>query len=115
MTDTNITSIRRLRPVTDTAEQHYTEWSPDFEKHVVYACAHHSRFWGLIGTHLDPDSLRDKRATEVIKACGGIARDTGEGPTSPLVVLGRLQQRVVSGAPTVRSAESERLESGSRQ
>ena len=95
----NVTSIRHLRPVENT-HQKYTEWAPEFERAIVYACAHYSRFWGLIGTHIDVDALRDSRGAEIVKACGAIARETGEGPTSPILVLRRLQQRVVSGAMT---------------
>jgi len=100
MTDPNVTSIRRLQPVADDHGK-YTEWSPEFERTIVYACAHFSRFWGLIGTHLEPDSLRDGRGVEIVKACGEIARETGEGPTSPVLVLRRLQSRVDAGSMTV--------------
>lgn len=97
--------IRRLRPVTDDATK-YTEWTPEFERAVVYACAYFSRFWGLIGTHLDTDALRDQRGVEIVKVCGEIARETGTGPTSPLLVLRRLQAKVEAGSLTAADLDT---------
>jgi hypothetical protein len=89
------TTIRHLQPVTDEAK--YTEWSIEFERALIYACVTHQRFWGLVGTHLNPESLRDDRGVEILKACNAIARETGEGPSSPLLVMRRLKERCDSG------------------
>ena len=90
-------NIRHLRPVTDDASQ-YTEWPVDFERDLVYACVHYSRFWSLIGTHLHADALRDKRGKPLLEACSAIARETGDGPTSPVLVIRRLQAKVEAGS-----------------
>lgn len=90
------TNIRHLRPVSADASL-YTEWPAEFERALVYACVTHPRFWGMIGTHINVESLRDKRGKALVTACGEIARETGEGPSSSVLVVQRLQARVASG------------------
>lgn len=81
------TNIRPLRLANPTDRY---EFEPAFERALIYACCTVSRFWGLIGTHLNPDCLNDKRGALLLKACGDIARETGEGPSRATTVLQRL-------------------------
>lgn len=81
--------VRHLRPVTGDEEK-YTEFTPEFERALTYACCSDPRVWGLVGSHLNAASMNDPRASALLKACGEIARDTGEGPSSPTVVVQRL-------------------------
>jgi KaiC/GvpD/RAD55 family RecA-like ATPase len=91
--------VRPLRPATVT-EQEYTEFDPAFERALIYASCTVPRFWSLIGTHLNPECLRDKRGVELLKACDAIARETGEGPSRAIVVIQRLLAEKESGRMT---------------
>jgi len=96
--------VRPLRAVSDDPTK-YTEFDRAFERALVYASCVVPRFWGLIGMHLDPECLRDDRGVELLKACAAIARETGEGPTSPTLVLQRLMAAVDSGRLTQRQVD----------
>ena len=81
--------VRHLRPVTG-EEDKYSEFAPKFERALVYACCSSPRVWEMVGVHLRPEAMRDPRSAALLKAAAEIARETGEGPSSPTVVVQRL-------------------------
>jgi len=102
MTDT----IRHLRPIDPDNPEPYP-WPAEFERSLLHACVYHPRFWSLIGTHLEAESLRERRGVEILRACSAIARESGEGPSNPLLVLRRIQARVEEGA--LRSSDFDQI------
>ncbi len=66
----------------------------DLEEAVVYLCASAPRFWAMVGQHLDPDAMPSQTGKLVVKASQQIARETGQGPSMPLVVAQRIRSWV---------------------
>ena len=74
---------------------------PDFERVVLYLCAHKPGFWSLVGYAVDPDSVEVGGGKLLLDTIRQIAKELGSGPASTLVVVQRLRRRVHEGKVTV--------------
>lgn len=64
---------------------------PNFERAVVTACCSSARFYGRIGTFLNPELLGDPACRLALEAARAVAHDSGVGPGSTLILLQRLR------------------------
>jgi hypothetical protein len=64
--------------------------SASFEKGMTTLACSNRRFWGRIGYAVDRDCLALAPAKLALQAAAAIARETGNGPESVLIVLQRL-------------------------
>ncbi len=72
-------------------------FTPDFERAVVALSCTHARFFGRVGRHLDPEAMTTEAGKLAVEAAQDIARDTGQGPASALIVVQRLRRWVDEG------------------
>lgn len=73
-------------------EAKYTELNPNAERSLVYILCTEPRAWRLVGEHIVPDCLQDKRGKLCLEAAKHIARETGEGPSNTLLIAQRLHE-----------------------
>lgn len=71
-----------------------------FERALVTLLSFRPKLFGEVGVHLDPDALASPVATLAVKAIQAIARDTGNGPPSGVVVCQRLRRWQDEGSVT---------------
>lgn len=86
--------------LTDGAAESYG-FSIQFEKALAVLCCSRPKFWGRIGTTLDPDALKDEASKLAITAVKAIAVDLGRGPSSSLIVVQRLRRWMDDGKVTL--------------
>jgi hypothetical protein len=68
-----------------------------FERAVVTLAASNKRFYGRIANALDPECLNQEPAKIAMRAIKAVARDLGQGPSSPMLVLQRLRRWMDEG------------------
>lgn len=72
----------------------------EFERALAALLCTRSRFFGRIGKDLDAEGMTSPQAKLAVAAAQEIAKDTGQGPNSVLVLLQRLRRHHEEGAAT---------------
>lgn len=72
-----------------------------FERAIGLLAASTPRFWGACGYALDPDAVQLPEVKLILKAARAIAKDTGRGPTSSVLLVQRLRRWVDEGQVTL--------------
>lgn len=70
---------------------------PLFEKLMVTLACTSQRFYGRIGSAIDPELLKNEQAKTAMQAAHQINHDVGHGPASPLMVIQRLRRWMGDG------------------
>lgn len=70
---------------------------PAFERVVLFYCTASQRFWSRLGKELEVELMALPEAKPILTACHAVTKETGAGPTSPLIVIQRLQSLVTDG------------------
>lgn len=70
---------------------------PLFEKLTVTLACTSQRFYGRIGSAIDPELLKNEQAKTAMQAAHQINADVGHGPASPLMVIQRLRRWMGDG------------------
>lgn len=73
---------------------------PDFEKVVLLYAASKAKFWAVAGHVLDPDCMAHPLAKILLETIRIIAKESGHGPESTIIVIQRLQRRMYEGKVT---------------
>lgn len=63
----------------------------NYERAVVYYLASNPKFFGRIGSAIEPDCLADETARSITRAAQSIAHDCGTGPDSTTLILQRMR------------------------
>jgi KaiC/GvpD/RAD55 family RecA-like ATPase len=87
--------------VASSAEVEPYGFDPAFERTLGVLAATTPRFWGAAGYALDPSALRLPEVKLIVKAARAIAKDTGRGPASAVLLVQRLRRWVGEGSTTV--------------
>ncbi len=74
---------------------------PLFEKHVVALACSNPRFYGRVGTVLDPELLKLDASKAAIRAAHAIYQDVGHGPSASVIVIQRLRGWMADGKLTL--------------
>lgn len=64
----------------------------EFEQVLAILCATRPKFFGAVGRELELKALEDPTSQLILKASRAIAKELGTGPSSPTIVLQRLQR-----------------------
>ncbi len=73
----------------------------EFERAILTLCCTRPRFWGRVGYLLEADAFQDPLAKLLLPACSGIARESGHGPGSTILVIARLRRAHGEGKVTL--------------
>lgn len=74
--------------------------TPEFERALVALLCSRPRFYGMVGRELDAECMVAPAAQLAVTACQEIAKGTGGGPGSPLIVIQHLRLKYDEGAVT---------------
>lgn len=66
--------------------------APEFERVVVYYACSRPRFFGMVGSYVDPELLGLPAGKHALEVARQIHTETGVGPDSTLIVLQRLKR-----------------------
>lgn len=81
-------------------------FTPIFERMVVALLSTKPRFCGRIGQALDADAMPTATGRLVVESVQAIIKDTGQGPTSALVMIQRLRRWVDEGKVTIEEVDA---------
>jgi len=81
-------------------------FAPEFEESLVYLCASRFKVFEAVGRTLDSDALGTPTGKLVLKLTQEVARDTGNGPKSNVVVMQRAARWREAGKLTQEDVES---------
>lgn len=72
-------------------------FNPSFESVIAVGLARFPALYGKIGKHLDSGRLATRPAAIILDAAHAIARDTGNGPSSEVIVMQRIRRAMREG------------------
>ncbi len=79
---------------------------PVFEKAVVTLTCSNPRFYGRVGTVLDPELLKLDASKHAVRAAHAIYQDVGHGPSAGVLVIQRLRSWMQDGKLTLEAVKA---------
>ncbi len=78
-------------------------FDPVFEKAVAFLACNNPRFYGRVGTSLDPELFKTDASKLAVRVAHVIYKDSGHGPSAGVLVLQRLRAWMADGKCTIQA------------